>query len=138
MSAKTQEGHSEGAVSPLVARLGWLVAGAMALSGAAAVAVAAVPSLGLGGRSQGLHVGIETAATVIAVVAAYLVVGRFHVSGSLRDVSLVGATYGLANRSLGSVGLLGPVRMNYEKALRSVRAAAFELSSFLEEVYAEN
>ena len=57
---------------------------------------------------------------------------------ALRDVSIVGATYGLANRSLGSVGLLGPVRMDYEKALRSVHAAAFELSAFLEEVYAEN
>ena len=56
----------------------------------------------------------------------------------LRDVSLVGAAYGLANRPLGSVGLLGPVRMDYEKAIRNVRAAAYELSSFLEEVYADN
>ena len=56
----------------------------------------------------------------------------------LRDVSLVGATYGLASRPLGSVGLLGPVRMDYDKAIRSVRAAALELSSFLEEVYAGN
>ena len=57
---------------------------------------------------------------------------------ALRDVSLVGATYGLANRTLGAVGLLGPVRMDYDKAIRSVRAAAFELSRFVEEVYAEN
>jgi heat-inducible transcriptional repressor len=57
---------------------------------------------------------------------------------ALRDVSLVGAAYGLANRPLGSVGLLGPVRMDYEKAIRTVRAAAHELSAFLEEVYAGN
>jgi heat-inducible transcriptional repressor len=57
---------------------------------------------------------------------------------ALRDVSLVGASYGLANRPLGSVGLLGPVRMDYGKAIRNVRAAAHELSSFLEEVYAGN
>ena len=56
----------------------------------------------------------------------------------LRDVSLVGATYGTASRPLGAVGLLGPVRMDYDKAIRSVRSAAVELSSFLEEVYAGN
>ena len=39
----------------------------------------------------------------------------------LRDLALVGATYGLAHRTLGSVSLLGPLRMDYEKALRSVR-----------------
>ena len=53
----------------------------------------------------------------------------------LRDVAYVGSTYGLANRSLGSVALLGPLRMDYEKAIRAVRAAAFELSRLVEEVY---
>jgi heat-inducible transcriptional repressor len=57
---------------------------------------------------------------------------------TLRDVALVGAPYGLTNRSLGAVGLLGPVRMDYDKAIRSVRAAAFELSRFVEEVYDTN
>lgn len=54
---------------------------------------------------------------------------------SLRHVSLVGATYGLTNRTLGAVTLLGPLRMDYDKAIRSVRAAAHELSRFVEEVY---
>lgn len=57
---------------------------------------------------------------------------------ALRHVALVGASYGLANRPLGTVSLLGPVRMDYEMAIRSVRAAALELSSFVEEVYADN
>jgi len=55
--------------------------------------------------------------------------------GHLRDLSLVGATYGLRTRSLGAVGLVGPLRMDYEKAIRTVRAAAFELSRFVEDVY---
>ena len=55
--------------------------------------------------------------------------------GQLHDVSYVGATYGLASRSLGSVALLGPLRMDYEKAIRAVRAAAFELSRLVEDVY---
>jgi len=55
----------------------------------------------------------------------------------LEQLALVGATYGLAHRTLGSVSLLGPLRMDYEKALRSVRAAAVELSRFVEDVYSE-
>jgi heat-inducible transcriptional repressor len=62
---------------------------------------------------------------------------ELEVSG-LHDLALVGATYGYANTTLGAVSLLGPLRMDYEKALRSVRAAAHELSRFVEEVYAED
>jgi heat-inducible transcriptional repressor len=50
-------------------------------------------------------------------------------------VSLVGATYGIRSTPLGAVGLIGPLRMDYEKAIRTVRAAAFELSRFVEDVY---
>jgi heat-inducible transcriptional repressor len=57
---------------------------------------------------------------------------------ALQDAALVGATYGLTNRALGAVALLGPVRMDYERAIRSVRAAAQELSRFVEEVYEDN
>jgi heat-inducible transcriptional repressor len=53
----------------------------------------------------------------------------------LHGAAYVGTTYGLSNRSLGAVGLFGPLRMDYEKAIRSVRAAAFELSRLVEEVY---
>jgi heat-inducible transcriptional repressor len=57
--------------------------------------------------------------------------------GQLHDVSLVGATYGIRSTALGAVGLIGPLRMDYEKAIRTVRAAAFELSRFVEDVYEE-
>jgi heat-inducible transcriptional repressor len=53
----------------------------------------------------------------------------------LRGASYVGTTYGLPNRSLGAVGLLGPLRMDYDKAIRAVRAAAFELSRLVDDVY---
>jgi heat-inducible transcriptional repressor len=56
----------------------------------------------------------------------------------LHDVALVGATYGLPTRTLGTVGLLGPVRMDYDKAVRTVRAAAFELSRLVETAYGES
>jgi heat-inducible transcriptional repressor len=57
---------------------------------------------------------------------------------AFHDAALVGATYGLTNRPLGAVGLLGPVRMDYDKAIRSVRGAAQELSRFVEDVYEDN
>jgi heat-inducible transcriptional repressor len=53
----------------------------------------------------------------------------------LHGASYVGSTYGLTTRPLGAVGLFGPLRMDYEKAIRAVRAAAFELSRLAEEVY---
>jgi heat-inducible transcriptional repressor len=56
----------------------------------------------------------------------------------LRDLSLVGAAYGLTHQTLGTVSLLGPLRMDYEKALHSVRSAAHELSRFVEDVYSED
>ena len=57
---------------------------------------------------------------------------------ALHDLALVGASYGLASRTLGAVSLLGPVRMDYDKAIRSVRAAAHELSRFVEDIYEDN
>jgi heat-inducible transcriptional repressor len=56
---------------------------------------------------------------------------------ALHNVALVGACYGLVHRTLGAVSLMGPVRMDYEKAIRSVRSAAAELSHFVESVFDE-
>ena len=67
----------------------------------------------------------------------YVRVGTELENPALRNASFVGAGYGLANRSLGAVGLLGPLRMDYEKAIRTVRAAAYELSRLVEAVYEE-
>jgi heat-inducible transcriptional repressor len=68
----------------------------------------------------------------------YVRVGDELQHPALRDLALVGAAYGLSNRALGSVSLLGPVRMDYDKAIKSVRAAAWELSRFVEGVYDED
>jgi heat-inducible transcriptional repressor len=57
---------------------------------------------------------------------------------ALRDVAIVGASYGVTNRTLGAVSLLGPLRMDYALAIHSVRSAAFALSSFVEEIYEAN
>jgi heat-inducible transcriptional repressor len=88
---------------------------------------------------------LEKRASLLAVLGEsvdtrgpFVRLGRDFESYALPDVALVGACYGLMHRTLGSVSLIGPVRMDYEKAIRSVRAAANELSRFVEDVYAEN
>ena len=83
---------------------------------------------------------LEQRAAVLSLVSdsfdvrrPFVRVGLDH--PGLHDVALVGATYGLPTRTLGTVGLLGPVRMDYDKAVRTVRAAAFELSRLVESAY---
>ena len=97
------------------------------------------------GAYRSLMEALEKRAALLDVVAQRLDpqrpfarVGEELEQPGLRELSLVGATYGLAHQTLGSVSLLGPLRMDYEKALRSVRSAAYELSKFVEDVYSED
>ena len=62
-------------------------------------------------------------------------VGSEFADPQLATVSLVGAPYGLQHRNLGTVSLIGPMRMDYVKAIEAVRAAARELSHFVEDLY---
>jgi heat-inducible transcriptional repressor len=54
---------------------------------------------------------------------------------ALHSLALVAAGYGLPARKLGTVSLIGPVRMDYGGAIRVVREAALQLSRFIEDVY---
>lgn len=56
---------------------------------------------------------------------------------ALRSVALVAAEYGLPQRALGAVSVIGPLRMNYGGAIRAVREAAAQLSTFVADVYDE-
>ena len=53
----------------------------------------------------------------------------------LGALSIVGASYGLPTRALGTVSLVGPLRMDYVNAIRVVRSASWELSRFVETIY---
>jgi heat-inducible transcriptional repressor len=55
----------------------------------------------------------------------------------LRSLALVAASYGLPQRRLGTVSVIGPLRMDYGHAITTVREAASQLSSFIAEVYDE-
>ncbi len=67
--------------------------------------------------------------------SVFLWIGGENPQPELRSVSVVGANYGLAHRNLGSVGVVGPLRMDYATAIASVRGAARELSRYCESVY---
>jgi heat-inducible transcriptional repressor len=97
------------------------------------------------GAYRSLMEALEKRAALLDVLAqrldprrSFARVGEELEQPGLRELALVGSTYGLAHRTLGAVSLLGPLRMDYEKALRSVRSAAHELSRFVEEVYSED
>jgi heat-inducible transcriptional repressor len=64
-------------------------------------------------------------------------IGSENVEPELRSLALVAAGYGVPNRELGMVSLIGPVRMDYGQAIGSVREAAGELSRFIEDLYSE-
>ena len=73
--------------------------------------------------------------SALAERSAFVWVGEEERAPELRFVSVVGANYGLGYRNLGTVGVVGPMRMDYETAISSVREAATELSRFFETVY---
>jgi heat-inducible transcriptional repressor len=62
-------------------------------------------------------------------------IGAENEAPALRSVALVAASYGLPQRSLGTVSVIGPLRMDYAQAIRAVREAAAQLSTFVAEVY---
>jgi heat-inducible transcriptional repressor len=66
---------------------------------------------------------------------AYVRIGGENSEPALHSLSLVAANYGLPSRNLGTVSVIGPTRMDYAHAIRSVREVAFQLSRFMEELY---
>jgi heat-inducible transcriptional repressor len=62
-------------------------------------------------------------------------IGHENETPALRSLALVAAGYGLPQRALGTVSLIGPVRMDYGHAIGTVREAARQLSRFIADVY---
>jgi heat-inducible transcriptional repressor len=87
---------------------------------------------------------LERRVTLLGVLRAAVVerdvlvrIGAENNSPALRSLAVVAAGYGLPQRRLGAVSVIGPLRMDYGQAIRSVREAAAQLSSFISDVYDE-
>jgi heat-inducible transcriptional repressor len=68
----------------------------------------------------------------------FIRIGHENEIPALRCMALVASGYGVAQRKLGTVSVIGPVRMDYAYAIPLVREAAHELSRFVEDAYAEH
>jgi heat-inducible transcriptional repressor len=93
-------------------------------------------------RADELMTALERRAGVLQMLrssleerSVFLWIGEENPQPELRSASVIGANYGLAHRNLGSVGVVGPLRMDYATAIASVRGAARELSRYFETVY---
>jgi heat-inducible transcriptional repressor len=65
----------------------------------------------------------------------YVRIGGENEMPALRSLSLVAGNYGLPQRNLGTVSVIGPTRMDYAQAIMTVREAAQQLSRFVEDIY---
>ncbi|HEY4450178.1 MAG TPA: heat-inducible transcriptional repressor HrcA [Solirubrobacteraceae bacterium] len=75
--------------------------------------------------------------TALAEPGVYVRIGHENELPAMHSLALVAAGYGMARRKLGTVSLIGPVRMDYAGAIATVRDAAHELSRFVENTYSE-
>ncbi|HEY2770415.1 MAG TPA: heat-inducible transcriptional repressor HrcA [Solirubrobacteraceae bacterium] len=87
---------------------------------------------------------LERRVTLLGMLRSTLVdrdvlvrIGTENDTPELRSLALVAASYGLPQRTLGSVSVIGPLRMDYGRAIRSVREAALQLSSYVADIYDE-
>jgi heat-inducible transcriptional repressor len=87
---------------------------------------------------------LERRVTLLGVLRSALIkrdvlvrIGAENDTPALRSLALVAAGYGLPQRTLGTVSVIGPLRMDYGHAIRSVREAAAQLSTFIVDIYDE-
>jgi len=78
---------------------------------------------------------LELLSAALARPGVYVRIGSENALPALRNLSLVASSYGLPQRNLGAVSVIGPTRMDYATAIRSVRDAAAALSRFVDDVY---
>jgi heat-inducible transcriptional repressor len=80
---------------------------------------------------------LEMLRAVLAEPDMYVRIGQENEIPAMRSWALVGTGYGMPQRKLGAVSVIGPVHMDYERAISTVRGVAGQLSRFVEDAYAE-
>jgi heat-inducible transcriptional repressor len=67
----------------------------------------------------------------------HVIIGHENPNDAMREVSLVFAPYGAPERALGLLGVLGPTRMPYPRAIPTVRYLAGLMNELIESQYGE-
>ena len=62
-------------------------------------------------------------------------IGQENKEETIRDYSVVLGSYGLPNEARGTLGVIGPTRMNYEKTIAAVRYLSLVMSALVAELY---
>ncbi len=67
----------------------------------------------------------------------HVIIGHENPNDAMQDVSLVFAPYGAPDRALGLLGVLGPTRMPYPRAIPTVRYVATLMNELIHSEYGE-
>lgn len=62
-------------------------------------------------------------------------IGHENQVPALQSLAIVASAYGLPQRALGTVSVIGPLRMDYPRTIGTVREVAHQLSRFVTDVY---
>ena len=73
--------------------------------------------------------------TALSAGTVVVRIGSEHEAAALQPFSVVAASYGIPQRRLGTVSLVGPTRMDYQTAIATVRETAQMLSELVGERY---
>ena len=67
----------------------------------------------------------------------HVIIGRENTNDAMHEVSLVFAPYGAPDRALGLLGVLGPTRMRYPRAIPTVRYLSTLMNELISSEYGE-
>ena len=67
----------------------------------------------------------------------HVIIGRENTNDAMQEVSLVFAPYGAPDRALGLLGVLGPTRMRYPRAIPTVRYLSTLMNELINSEYGE-
>jgi heat-inducible transcriptional repressor len=65
-------------------------------------------------------------------------IGRENLYEELKDCSLITATYKFNGKIIGKVGVIGPMRMDYQKVISSVKAMSDAINKIIDQNFSEN
>jgi heat-inducible transcriptional repressor len=65
----------------------------------------------------------------------HVIIGRENSNDAMHEVSLVFAPYGAPDRALGMLGVLGPTRMRYPRAIPTVRYLSTLMNELINREY---
>ena len=88
-------------------------------------------------KRTGSYVGSAVSAVISLLNVEKVVIGGENSWQELKECSMVLARYGVAGYAIGAMGVMGPQRMAYGRAISTVRFVAGLMSDMMYEVYTD-